>query len=78
MISVIPVDEVIVINGVGVFGKEVKTLFPSNIHALQFDENKGEGEFEYTDATINKSITAEDIDVDAILKMHKSLGPSGE
>ena len=78
MISVIPVDEVIVINGVGVFGKEVKTLFPSNIHALQFNDETGTGEFEYTDATINKSITAEDIDLDAILKMHKSLGPVGE
>ena len=80
MISIIPKDGNIVVDGVGVTiaNTRVAPMFESNVHAVQFFPDRNVGHIEYdrdiydSNPMDNKMITSEDIDVASILSLHST------
>ena len=53
-VSIIPSDGIVIKDGVGV---KLPMTLPPNIHAIQWDGDKGKGEIEFNDGSFCKSLT---------------------
>jgi hypothetical protein len=86
MISIIPSDETIVIDGVAIQDteqKRVSAMLAPDIHAIQFDDQRNIGEVEYVNDPFwqqvggeyrqNEPITAESFDFSAIRAVHAAV-----
>ncbi len=84
MISIIPKDETIVIDGEGVTDNEkmrVSKMFDSDIHAIQFDPKNNIGEIEFVKTPfpgsepdrLNKRITSEDLELEEAISLHRII-----
>jgi hypothetical protein len=84
MISIIPKDETIVIDGEGVSDQEkmrVSKMFGLDIHAIQFDPEKNIGEIEFVKTPfqgeeldrVNQRITSEDLNVEGVRSLHEAI-----
>ena len=80
MISIIPEDKTIVIDGISAraLDNRVSAVAATDARAIQFHEEKGIGHIEFAyeygdDRKGNKCITAEDIDIAEIKALHETL-----
>jgi hypothetical protein len=80
MITIVPGDQLIVIDNIGVVSLDnaVAAAVATDIRAMHFDEVTGKGHIEYAygpddEIPVNKSITSEDFDWDPIRLLHNEL-----